>query len=294
VFRDAKNANTKTEEARVDREAAEILRDLRATAESKTSRNRKIALALLAIIATGGVGALAYKTVLGKTAIMAAVKFGRTLPGLLTGGKLMGLLSSARAKLWSAAWSAGTTVSQTLGRVTNPITRWWSPHLLNNSQYVKYMRESNLLKHRLAVLGGAVTAGTTLGKAAMARVSGQSLGESQSSQSPQSLNNDGSAFNSSAAFSNHAELMRALQNQARAQNQNQNRVNESSSSVAECRYGVSTRTGACRDRPRSRSDRPSKRHSRSDRPSKRHSRSDRHSDRPSRRTTTRRSSRRRT
>ena len=273
VFRDAKNANTKTEEARVDREAAEILRDLRATAESRTSRNRKIALALMAIIATGGVGALAYKTVLGKTAITAAVQFGRALPGLLTGGRLAGLMTGARAKLWSAA----TAASKTLGRLTDPITRWWSPHLMNNSQYVKYMRESNLFKHRLAVLGGAATVGTTLGKAALARVTGES------SQQSSAVNNNNVPSSSSNYYAqtpnDHAALMRALQNQAQAQaqaqNQNRARANESSSSVAECRYGVSTRTGACRERPRSDS---------------KHRRSTRRSTR--RRTTTRRSSRR--
>lgn len=248
VFRNAKNANTRTEEARVDREAAEILRDLRATAESRTSRNRKIALALMAIIATGGVGALAYKTVLGKTAITAAVQFGRALPGLLTGGRLAGLMTGARAKLWSAA----TAASKTLGRLTDPITRWWSPHLMNNSQYVKYMRESNLFKHRLAVLGGAATAGTTLGKAALARVTGESLGESsQSSLGESAVNNNNVPSSSSSNYyaqtpNDHAALMRALRNL----NQAQARANESSSSVAECRYGVSTRTGACRERPR--------------------------------------------
>lgn len=279
VFRNAKNANTKTEEARVDREAAEILRDLRATAESRTSRNRKIALALMAIIATGGVGALAYKTVLGKTAITAAVQFGRALPGLLTGGRLAGLMTGARAKLWSAA----TAASKTLGRLTDPITRWWSPHLMNNSQYVKYMRESNLFKHRLAVLGGAATVGTTLGKAALARVTGESLGESLGESS--AVNNNTVPSSSSSTYyaqtpNDHAALMRALQNLNRARAQNQ--ANES---VAECRYGVSTRTGACRERPRGDSE-----HRRSTRRSTR--RSDRRSTRRrDRRTTTRRSSR---
>ena len=265
VFRNSKNANTQAQEARVDREAAEILRNLRATAESKTSRNRKIALALLAVVLGGGAAALAYKTVLGKTAISAAVRFGGALPRLLTGGRLTGLMSGARAKLWSAA----TAVSGTLGRLTDPITRWWSPHLMNNSQYVKYMRESNLFKHRLAVLGGAATAGTTLGKAALARVTGSS-----SLQSPP-LNNGslhGSLNNGSSSSFNHAAFMRALQNQN----------HEPSAEAVVCRYGVSTRTGACRERPRSSRRTSTRRHSSRRTATRRHS---------SRRTATRRTER---